>query len=149
MKVEPGQALDVPHILLTSLGTRAIETTYQLDNRTATATLTPLALVQLLEPSEQPNRVVAMVTDGARDETWKPFKNGIYETLNFEPQPIFIPDGISDKEVRQILEKVAQKIPEGAELTLDVTQGLRHFPFIFYALVLYLTSLRSVKLRGA
>ncbi len=51
--------------------------------------------------------------------------------------------------VRQILEKVAQEIPEGAELTLDVTQGMRHFPFIFYALVLYLTSLWGVKVRGA
>ena len=149
MKTGPDQVSDVPHILLTSLGTRAIETTYQLDDRTATAPLTPLALVQLLDLSERPNRVVAMVTEGARDETWEPFKNGIYETLDFEPQRISIPDGISDEEVRQILEKVAQEIPEGAELTLDVTQGMRHFPFIFYALVLYLTSLRSVQVRGA
>lgn len=149
MKAKPSQASDVPHILLTSLGTRAIETTYQLDNRTAAAPLTPLALVQLLEPSKRPNRVVAMVTEGAMDETWEPFRDGIYETLDFEPQLISIPDGISDEEVRQILEKVAREIPEGVELTLDVTQGLRHFPFIFYALVLYLTSLRSVKVRGA
>ena len=149
MKTEPSLASDVPHILLTSLGTRAIETTYQWGDRIATAPLTPLALVQLLDPSQRPNRVVAMVTEGARDKTWEPFKNGIYKTLNFEPQPISIPDGISDMEVRQILEKVAQEIPEGAELTLDVTQGMRHFPFIFYALVLYLTSLRGVKVRGA
>ena len=149
MKTEPSLASDVPHILLTSLGTRAIETTYQWGNRTATAPLTPLALVQLLDLSERPDRVVAMVTEGARDETWEPFKNGICKTLNFEPQPISIPDGISDREVRQILEKVAQEIPEGATLTLDVTQGMRHFPFIFYALVLYLTSLRNVKVRGA
>ena len=149
MKTGPNQVSDVPHILLTSLGTRAIETTYQCGDRTATASLTPLALVQLLDPSQRPNRVVAMVTEGAKDETWEPFKNGIYKSLNFEPQPISIPDGISDMEVRQILEKVAQEIPEGAELTLDVTQGMRHFPFIFYALVLYLTSLRGVKVRGA
>ena len=149
MKTESGQASDVPHILLTSLGTRAIETTYQLDDRTATAPLTPLALVQLLDPSQRPNRVVAMVTEGAREKTWEPFKNGICKILDFKPQLISIPDGISDMEVRQILEKVAQEIPEGAELTLDVTQGMRHFPFIFYALVLYLTSLRSVQVRGA
>ena len=149
MKTEPGQTPDVPHILLTSLGTRAIETTYRLDDRTATAPLTPLALAQLLTPSERPNCVVAMITEGAMDETWEPFRDGIYETLDFEPQSISIPDGISDEEIRRILEEVAQEIPEGAELTLDVTQGLRHFPFIFYALVLYLTSLRSVKLRGA
>ena len=149
MQTESDLASDVPHILLTSLGTRAIETTYQLDDRTATAPLTPLALVQLLDPSQRPNRVVAMVTEGAREKTWEPFKNGICKIFDFEPQLISIPDGISDKEVRQILEKVAQEIPEGAELTLDVTQGMRHFPFIFYALVLYLTSLRGVKVRSA
>ena len=44
---------------------------------------------------------------------------------------------------------MAAKVPEGAELTLDVTQGFRHFPFIFYTLVLYLTSLRDVTIRGA
>ena len=49
----------------------------------------------------------------------------------------------------KFLESVAERIPEGADLTLDVTQGFRHFPFIFYALVLYLTSLRGVTLRGA
>lgn len=140
---------EVPHILLTSLGTRAIETTYQLDDRTATATLTPLALVQLLDPSQRPNRVVAMVTKGAEDETWEPFKKGICKTLSFEPQFISIPDGSNSEEIRQILEKVAQEVPEGSELTLDVTQGMRHFPFIFYALVLYLTSLRNVKVHGA
>ena len=149
MKTEPDQVSDVPHILLTSLGTRAIETTYQWGGRTAAAPLTPLALVQLLDLSERPNRVVAMVTEGARDETWEPFKNGICKTLDFEPQLISIPDGSNSEEIRQILEKVAQEIPEGAELTLDVTQGMRHFPFIFYALVLYLTSLRGVKVRGA
>lgn len=149
MKTEPDQVSDVPHILLTTLGTKTIETTYQRGDRTATALLAPLALVQLLDLSERPNHVVAMVTEGARDETWEPFRDGIYETLDFEPQSISIPDGISDEEIRRILEEVAQEIPEGAELTLDVTQGLRHFPFIFYALVLYLTSLRSVKVRGA
>ncbi len=138
------------HILLTSLGLRAIPTTYQWNGKPhIEAPLTPLALVQFLDPSEQPNRVVAMVTDGASDETWPVFNVGIKNILKIQPEPIDIPDGKSPDEIREILEKVAQKIPEGAELTLDVTQGFRHFPFIFYALVLYLTSLRGVKIRGA
>ena len=137
------------HILLTSLGMNAIPTEYQWDGKTATAPLTPLALVQLLDPAEQPNRVVAMVTDGARDKTWPVFEAEICNRLKIKPEAIDIPDGKNATEIREILEKVAQKIPKGAELTLDVTQGFRHFPFIFYALVLYLTSLRSVKIRGA
>ena len=109
----------------------------------------PLALVRLLEKSELPNRVIAVVTEGAKRETWQLFRAGICDTLGFAPEAVDIPDGNSSDEIRQILESVANRVPEGADLTLDVTQGLRHFPFIFYALVLYLTSLRGVKIRGA
>ena len=77
------------------------------------------------------------------------FRSGICKTLKLSPELVEIPDGNTSDEIRQILESVANCIPEGADLTLDVTHGFRHFPFIFYALVLYLTSLRSVKIRGA
>ena len=78
-----------------------------------------------------------------------PFVQGICQTLKFSPEIVEIPDGNNRDEIRQILESVAKRIPEGADLTLDVTQGFRHFPFIFYALVLYLKSLRGVTIRGA
>ena len=138
-----------PHILLTSLGTQARETKYQWGERKAEASLAPLALVQLLDSSQRPNRVVAVATQEAKDKTWQTFHAGICQGLGFEPQLVLIPSGSSRDEIRQILEKVARCVPENAELTLDVTQGLRHFPFIFYALVLYLTSLRGVEVRGA
>lgn len=140
---------DVPHILLTGLGMRAIRTTYQWNAKTSTADLTPLALVQLLDKSQLPNHVVAVITEGAKRETWPTFRAGICRALKFSPEAVEIPDGTSGAEIRQILESIAKHIPEGAELTLDVTLGLRHFPFIFYALVLYLKSLRRVKVRGA
>ena len=143
------QPSDAPHILLTSLGMRALKTIYMWNEKTVTTKLTPLALVQLLEESQLPNRVVAVATQGAKRETWQLFRSGICKTLKFSPELVEIPDGNSTDEIRQILESVANRIPEGADLTLDVTQGFRHFPFIFYALVLYLTSLRGVKIRGA
>ena len=137
------------HILLTSLGLRAIETEYEWNGKKVTAGLTPLALVQLLDKTQLPNHVVALVTQGAKRETWQPFRAGICKTLKFSPEIVEIPDGNNRDEIRQILESVAKRIPEGADLTLDVTQGFRHFPFIFYALVLYLKSLRGVTIRGA
>ena len=145
---------DQPHILLTSLGTRLFDapTDYELDGKdgkSASALLTPLALVQLLDSSQRPNRVVAMVTPGAESTTWPVFEKEICSILKFKPDSVSIPDGRNSDKIRKIIEKVAQEVPEGAELTLDVTQGFRHFPFIFYALVLYLTSLRGVKIRGA
>ena len=142
---------DQPHILLTSLGTRLFDapTDYELDEKSASALLTPLALVQLLDPPQRPNRVVAMVTPGAESTTWPVFEKETCSILGFKPESVSISDGRNSAEIREIIEEVAQKIPEGAKLTLDVTQGFRHFPFIFYALVLYLTSLRGVKIRGA
>ncbi len=137
------------HILLTSLGTQARKTEYELDGQPAEAELTPLALVQLLKPEQLPNSVVAVITQEAKNTTWKTFQAGIFQILGFDPERVDIPNGSSREEIGQILESVAERIPEGAELTLDVTQGLRHFPFIFYALVLYLKSLRGVKIRGA
>ena len=95
------------HILLTSLGTQARSTKYKWNEKTATADLTPLALVQCLDPSEQPNRVVAMVTDGASDETWPIFKAEICNILKIKPEAIDIPDGKNPDEIREILEKVA------------------------------------------
>lgn len=137
------------HILLTSLGMRAIETEYQWNEQTVKADLTPLALVKLLEESQLPNHVVVVVTQAAKRETWQLFRAEICRTLKLSPELVEIPDGSSTDEIRQILESVANRIPEGADLTLDVTQGFRHFPFIFYALVLYLKSLRGVNIRGA
>ena len=149
MKNTTYESTTVPHILLTSLGMRAIKTEYEWNGKRATADLTPLALVQLLDEAQLPNHVVALVTQGARRETWQPFRAGIRHTLKLSPELVEIPDGNNGDEVRQILESVAKRIPAGSELTLDVTQGLRHFPFIFYALVLYLKSLRGVTIRGA
>ena len=149
MKKTCGKPVKAPHILLTSLGMRAIETEYQWNGQTAKADLTPLALVELLEKSQLPNRVIAVVTQDAKRETWQLFRAGICKTLKLSPELVEIPDGRNTDEIRQILESVANRVPEGADLTLDVTQGFRHFPFIFYALVLYLKSLRGVNIRGA
>ena len=139
------------HILLTSLGKNAFPTTYEWGKERATADFAPLALVEFLKRLKlpMPNHVVTVVTQGAKCETWQRFRAGVCKTLKFSPELVEIPDGSNTSEIRQILESVANRVPEGAELTLDVTHGLRHFPFIFYALVLYLKSLRGVEIRGA
>lgn len=150
MSIAPSESAEAQHILLTSLGIRLIDTTYQFQQRTATAPLTPLALVQLLPPEQRPNRVIAMVTAKAAQDVWPTFRDSMHAILGFPPEsPVFIPEGRNDEEIRQILEAVAQRFPTGVHLTLDVTQGLRHFPFIVYALALYLTSLRGVQVQGA
>lgn len=137
------------HYLLTALGTRAQTTVYTLDGRTAEAPLAPLALLQLLPPDQRPRRVVAVVTENARQTTWDVFRQGVEKILPNPPKQVVIPEGRNSQELQQILESVAEQFPPGCQLTLDVTQGLRHFPFVVYALALYLTSLQGVRLRGA
>ena len=137
------------HILLTALGKEQRNTVYELDQRTVEEPLASLALLRLLPENAKPNRVLALCTVGARQATWETFAKGVRQTLHMEPERLDIPDGRNTDEIRQIVETAASKFPEGVELTLDVTQGLRHFPFVAYALVLYLTSLRGIRLRGA
>ncbi|MGQ4807407.1 hypothetical protein NKDENANG_00755 [Candidatus Entotheonellaceae bacterium PAL068K] len=142
----------IPHFLLTTLGVQVRKTTYQWQDQTVTASLAPVALVQLLEPCQRPGRVVAVVTAQARKEVWPTFQQEMHQALGFEPDPpVEVPAGRSHDEIQNIMGAVAQCFPQDAatELTLDVTHGLRHFPFIIYALVLYLRSLRAVKVRGA
>lgn len=139
------------HILLTALGSRATETVYQLAHAEGTAKepLTPLALLQLLPEESRPGRVVAVCTQGARQATWGVFAEGVRRILGVEAEPIDVPDGRTGEEIREMIERSAAVFPDGGELTLDVTQGLRHFPFVAYALALYLTSLKGIQLRGA
>jgi len=137
------------HILLTALGREQRSTVYALHGRSVEEPLAPLALLRLLPPDAKPNRVLALCTEGAKQATWGTFANGVRQTLHIEAERVDIPDGTTTAEIREIVEKAAEKFPEGAELTLDVTHGLRHFPFVAYALALYLTSLRGIQLRGA
>ncbi len=141
--------MTAPHILLTALGMLQRNTVYELHRSTVEAPLAPLALLRLLPENARPNRVLALCTDGARQATWVTFANGVREILHTEAEPLEIPDGRTPDEIRQIVETAAGSVPEGVELTLDVTQGFRHFPFVAYALALYLTLLRGIRLRGA
>ena len=136
------------HVLLTALGVRAVDTPYVLGGRRVNASLTPVALMHLLPEQDRPNRAVAVVTAEAANTTWDGFQREM-EKLKVKVAKVLVPDGRTPGEVRQIIDEVAAQIPPGCDLTLDITQGFRHFPFVMYALVLYLTSLREVRLRGA
>lgn len=149
------------HILLTALGVTARQSRYVLNGQTVEAPLTPLALLQLLPEHARSDRVLALVTEGARKPqknkkpeeddrpTWEIFAEGVRTLMGTDAEPIDIPDGRTEAEIRQIIERAAAQFPEKSALTLDVTQGFRHFPFVTYGLALYLTSLRGIELRGA
>jgi len=136
------------HVLLTALGMHARDTTYELSGHTATACLAPLALVKLLDFDVRPDRVIALVTAGAAKTTWPAFTQAIRSELGFDAQRVDIPDGVDGKEIGCILGRCATALKDAKHVTLDVTQGLRHFPFIMYALGIYLQTLRNVRIEA-
>jgi CRISPR-associated DxTHG motif protein len=82
-------------------------------------------------------------------KTWPLFRHEVLRFVAREPQLVDVPDGQSAAEVHEIIETTARAVPAGVALTLDVTHGYRHFPFVLYALVLYLQTLRDVRIQGA
>lgn len=143
----------MPHYLLTALGTTLRETRYALHGKEATASAAPLALLELLPVEVRPEEVVVVLTAGSRQKAWDAFREAFEERWKDSgvrlADPIDVPDGSTEEEIREILETVAERFREPCELTIDVTHGYRHFPFILYPLVLYLTSLRHIELKGA
>ncbi len=135
------------HLLLTVLGTRLQETSYALRDRQFSAKLAPIALYSLVAEEDRPHRLMAVCTAEAKRETFPHLEQALAGQCGVDA--IDVPNGESEAEIDQFLSEVAEHVPAGAELTLDLTHGFRHFSFLTYFAVLYLSHIRSVKIRGA
>jgi len=137
------------HLLLTVLGTNPKQACYGLEDRKAEAQLAPLALLELLSKSERPNHVLALCTEEAEKDSWPLLKDALEGRCTVEL--VHVPAGHDPRDLDTFLTNVSQAIPKGreVELTVDVTHGYRHFSFLTYTAVLYLTALRGVRIRGA
>src|ERR1022692_4626150 len=107
------------HILLTALGRERWNTVYELHGSTVEEPLAPLALLRLLPQDARPNRVLALCTKVAKSTTWPTLADGVRTILGIEAEPLDIPDGRTEDEIRQIVEIAAAAFPEGVKLTLD------------------------------
>jgi CRISPR-associated protein, TM1812 family len=135
-----------PKILLTALGTRAYDSTYRLGDEVSQANLAPIALVRLLGNEWEFDEIVVLCTDKAREETYSILEDGVRP---ISCRPIMIPDGRDNQELSDVVRKIMEGIPESADLTLDITHGLRSMPFLFFAFSLYLSTLKNVEIKGA
>ena len=91
--------------------------------------------------------VLCLLTDEARKRVWEGFSKEV-KRLGVEAKPIDIPDIDDSMQLDEVIRNVA-RILSGSRLTLDITQGPRHIPFVFYVLALYLSSFRNVEIAGA
>jgi CRISPR-associated Csx2 family protein len=138
------------HVLLTVLGTNSRPALYALEERRSQAVLAPLALLELLPEANRPDRLFAVCTPQAADETWPILVEELKRrNEGCEPKRIDVPSPSNQADVYDFLQRVAGAIPESTELTVDVTHGFRHHSFLTYLAVQYLTTLHDVQVHGA
>ena len=135
------------HTLLTVLGTRPQEAHYMLDDKEISTRLAPIALFDLLADATCPNRVLALCTAEAERDSWPLLEDALAGQCAV--QCVEIPSGSAQADVGTFLTALTEAVPEGTDLTMDVTHGFRHFSFLTYVGVQYLAALRGVRIRGA
>ena len=149
-EVGPGQMeAKREHLLLTVLGTKPREACYSLGDRQARCNLAPLALLEMLPDTEKPDRILAICTDEARQDSLPILKEALVGRTAVEEIPV--QGGEAQEDIGRFLTDVVASIPQGShvDLTVDVTHGFRHFSFLTWMAVLYLAALRGVRVRGA
>lgn len=134
-------------MLLTGLGTSPKEATYSLGNQTKVARFAPAALLDLLPSSERPHHVLALCTAEAEESSFPGLKDALGPDQSVDS--VRIPDGDRQEDIDTFIAQVADIVPRGAELTVDVTHGPRSFSFLMYVALLYMAELQGVRVRGA
>ncbi|MDE0446269.1 MAG: CRISPR-associated DxTHG motif protein [Spirochaetaceae bacterium] len=135
------------HLLLTVLGTAPQDARYTLHDKEVSARLAPKALLDLLPGTSCPDRVLALCTVEAERDSWPLLEEALAGQC--PPDRVEIRSGSAQADVETFLATLTEAVPEGADLTVDITHGLRHFSFLTYVGVLYLAALRGVAIRGA
>jgi CRISPR-associated DxTHG motif protein len=104
----------------------------------------------MLDEHARPGHVIAIVTAEARMKAWPQFCEQVTHQIGAEPEAVEVPDGCDEREMREILERMAAALDRhpDAAVTLDITHGFRHFPLLAYAMGLYVHAMRGVSLRG-
>ena len=135
------------HLLLTVLGVNPRPACYELAGRQVKASLAPVALLELLPEAEKPDYVLALCTPEAKQSSWPVLQEALHGKCGVAP--VAVPAGDTAADVNTCLASISGAIHDDVDLTVDVTHGFRHFSFLTYVAVLYLSVLRGVRVRGA
>ena len=135
------------HLLLTVIGTKHESTHYRFKGKETESRFAPIALYNLLAQSDRPDRIIAVCTPQAESDSWPSFKSDLGGQCPTTPVPV--PTGETHKDIDIYIEKVAEAIPYKSDITVDVTHGFRHLSFLTFVVVLYVSALCNVRVRGA
>lgn len=158
-------------VFLSVLGVAFYETCrYRKDDFTGSETLfVQKSLIEYLQLQENwggdSDLVLMLLTDLARKNNWdknlktrfcaKLQKEVAYQGLekilldmNLSYQDIAIPDGKDSDQMWEIFEVIFDKLQEGDELYLDITNSFRYLPMLLVVLVNYAKLLKNVKVKA-
>lgn len=130
--------------LVCSLGTAPYsEVSYTLDGRVCRTRFAPVAVAHLYGLAG--GRATVLATRAAAEQ-WYPALAEELRAANVGPQVVEVPEGRRQDELLAILDRLVASIMPGERVVLDVTVGLRHLPFVYFAALTYLTAHRGVHL---
>jgi CRISPR-associated DxTHG motif protein len=141
------------HLLLTVLGLDPKLATYTLGGRRCVASLAPCALLALLPAAGRPDRIIALATPQAEEQTLPLLRDAVGD--GYDVHVVQIPDYDGSRDQRAYFDEflgcVSGAVPREPDIqvTIDITHGLRHLTFLTYVAALYLGALRGVAVRGA
>ncbi|NLM18361.1 MAG: hypothetical protein GX221_11680 [Candidatus Riflebacteria bacterium] len=131
-------------ILLTALGKNDLqETTYQLGNKDSKTKYACLAIAEI----KQINKIIAFLTTEASEKHWNDLEKEAQEK-DINVIKITIASGKDIQEVWSVFDEVTKVLQKysAPEVTLDITNSLRHLPLLMFGALTYLESYKKVSL---
>jgi hypothetical protein len=119
---------------------------YALAGQTHRTRFAPAATAKLLNLSGA-TALILVTGDVHKGREFEDLSNELGE-VGLQPEPIPISPKDNPEELSRLLYQLASRIPERSQLTLDVTFGLRHLPFFYFAALTFLHGLKSVQIQG-
>ncbi len=101
--------------------------------------------------SEAIYRLVDGITDAevfvfSTDEAIKKYGNDLKKLIN--AKCISVPFAKEEKELWNVFEQINKQIETGAEIIIDITNAFRSLQMIYFAIIVYLTALKNVTIKG-
>lgn len=94
-------------------------------------------------------QTIILLTEAARARNWEMLELFLKDHASAgQIRGIPIKDGANESELWDIFEAITQAVPEGAELYVDITHGLRHLPMLLIMACAYLRTAKNVVIRS-
>jgi hypothetical protein len=134
-------------LLVTVLGTKPRRACYTFDGRMQRATLAPVALTKLLPEVTRPERILALCTASAREESLPALR----QELCGKAEIVCVDIAEEPSEHLKLLSCLCEHmLAEGGwQAVIDITHGPRHFALYALLGMQYLIALRKIPLVGA